>query len=325
MSNMDSFERMGYGATAARAAMSPSGPQSDPVLSIILPVGTQEYDNWYRYVTSDSLYQRDFALNGEPAVKLAWWAYLQGEGLSEAQARKERIRLGLKSPTTSPYGGSGGPTKAQQYAAAEAAIRNQAATLGYTAITEPDIKALARTVVDQNWSGDQLTDKLVNDATKNWQGLGGGTLKAAVDAIKAGAADQLINISDATAQQWAKRLASNEMDMDGLRNLLQAQATARYGWAADVIASGISMADFLAPSRDRIAQELELNAEEISLLDPKIMDMVTVTDDKNQRRVASDTELIRNARKDERWKSTGNARNTMSQAAMMIRRYVEGS
>lgn len=323
MSNMDSFERMGYGSTAARAAM--SGPGSDPVLGLELPVGTLEYDNWYKYVTSDSLYQRDFALNGEPAVKLAWWAYLQGDGLSEAQARKERIRLGLKSPTTSPYGGSGGPTKAQQYAAAEAAIRNQAATLGYTTITEPDIKSLARTVVDQNWSGDQLTDRLVNDATRNWGTLGGGTLKAAVDAIKAGAADQLINISDATAQQWAKRLASEEMDTDGLRNLLQAQATARYGWAADVIASGITMSDFLAPSRDRIAQELEMNPEEISLLDARIMDMVTVVDDKNQRRVASDTELIRNARKDERWKSTGNARNTMSQAAMMIRRYVEGS
>lgn len=322
MSNMDSFERMAYGVTAARAAMGTS-PESDPVLGLTLPIGTTEYDNWYKYVTSDPVYRRDFSLNGEPAIKLAWAAF-KGN-YSEDQSRKERIRLGFRSPITSPYGGSGGPTKAQQYAAAEAAIRNQAATLGYTTITEPDIKSLARTVVDQNWSSDQLTDRLVNDATRNWGTLGGGTLKAAVDAIKAGAADQLINISDATAQQWAKRLASEEMDTDGLRNLLQAQATARYGWAADVIASGITMSDFLAPSRDRIAQELEMNPEEISLLDARIMEMVTVVDDKNQRRVASDTELIRNARKDERWKSTGNARNTMSQAAMMIRRYVEGS
>jgi hypothetical protein len=323
MSNMDSFDRMGYGATDARYDPATAPGFFDPILDVTLPVGTKEYQNWYNYYSGDSTFQAMQRQYGERGLKFMWWMNTT-PNLTEDRVIAERIRLDIK-PIAPRTPGSGGPTKAQQYAAAEAAIRNQAATLGYTAITEPDIKSLARTVVDQNWSGDQLTDRLVNDATKNWGALGGGTLKSAVDVIKAGAADQLISISDATAQQWARRLASDEMDMDGLRNLLQAQATARYGWAADVIASGVSMADFLAPSRDQIARELEMNAEEVSLLDPKILDMVTVTDEKNQRRVASDTELIRNARKDERWKSTGNARNMMSQAAMMIRRYVEGS
>lgn len=226
--------------------------------------------------------------------------------------------------TRGPGGGGGGATKAQQYAAAEAAIRNQASTLGYTDFKEPQIKALAKTVVDGNWSGDQLTDYLVTGATGKWDRLGKGVLTAGVDAIKAQAAAQLISISDETAQQWSKRMASGELDAAGLKSLIQAQAVSRYGWAADQINKGINMSDFLAPSRDRIAQILEIPPGQVDLMDPKFMSMVTVHDPKTGSRPASDTEIIRAARKDSRWASTANARDTLSSAAVMLRNYVEG-
>lgn len=296
---------------------------------INLPINTQEYRGWYEYRTKYAddagIFNAQVQRYGDRWLKLTWYAKENGSTPEWVESQMYTYNLFPDRSVTGRGPGGGGPTKAQQYAAAEAAIRNQAYTLGYTTLQDPQIKALAKTVVDQNWSSEQLMDKLVNDATGNWDAITGGTLKAAIDAVKAGAADQLIGISDNTARQWAKRIASGEMDMDGLRNILQTQAIARYGWAADVIQSGVSMADFLAPSRDRIAQELELNATDINMTDPKVLDMVTVVDSKGQRRVANDVELLRNARKDERWKSTGNARNMLSQAAMMIRRYVEGN
>lgn len=251
-------------------------------------------------------------------------SYLQNKMMARGMTAVDAMK-NLKS--TSNYrgpGGGGGATKAQQYAAAEAAIRNQAATLGYETFGDAQIKALAKTAVDNSWSGDQLTDHLVNGATGDWGKLGKGTLTAGVDAIKAQAAAQLIQISDVTARQWSKRLASGELDGDGLRSLIQAQAAARYGWAADQIGKGITMADFLAPSRDRIAQVLEIPPEKVDLMDPQYMKMVTATDDKGVQRPATDTEIIRNARSDARWANTSNARSTLSSAAVMLRNYVEG-
>lgn len=252
-------------------------------------------------------------------------SYLQNKmmarGMTAVDAMKNLDKSG-SGPRS--YGGGGGASKAQQYAAAEAAIRNQAATLGYETFGDAQIKALAKTAVDNSWSGDQLTDHLVNGATSDWGKLGKGTLTAGVEAIKAQAAAQLIQISDVTARQWSKRLASGELDGDGLRSLIQAQATARYGWAADQIGKGITMADFLAPSRDRIAQVLEIPPEKVDLMDPQFMKMVTATDDKGAQRPATDTEIIRNARSDARWASTSNARSTLSSAAVMLRNYVEG-
>lgn len=264
------------------------------------------------------LYVKSLAAGESPEM---FKSRLMMNGMTAVEAMKNYKGPGSGSRS---YGGGGGASKAQQYAAAEAAIRNQAATLGYETFGDAQIKALAKTAVDNSWSGDQLTDHLVNGATGDWGKLGKGTLTAGVEAIKAQAAAQLIQISDVTARQWSKRLASGELDGDGLRSLIQAQATARYGWAADQIGKGITMADFLAPSRDRIAQVLEIPPEKIDLMDPQYMKMVTATDEKGQQRPASDTEIIRNARADGRWASTANARGTMSSAAVMLRNYVEG-
>jgi hypothetical protein len=315
------------GSTTTSTAGAVGLPTATSPWDTVLPTGNDFFEKWKKFMSlRDPQFAKGVSLYGDKFLKLSWWsANNAAEPEKILQYFIEGEMYGLAGPT-SYGGGGGGPSKAQQYAAAEAAIRNQAYTLGYTTLADPEIKILAKTVVDQNWSSEQLTDRLVNDATKNYDALTGGTIRGAVDMIKNGAASQLIAVSDATARQWAKRIASGELNEDGLRNMLQTQATARYGWAADVIQSGVTMSDFLAPSRDRLSQELEVTPEELSLLDPKIMDMTTVVDAKSgQRRVANDVELIRNARKDERWKSTSNARSTLSSAAMMLRRYVEGN
>lgn len=249
-----------------------------------------------------------------------------GMGPQDPKFAAELKRLGTGGPgSRGPGGGGSGPSKAQQYAAAEAAIRNQAMTLGYVTFGDANIKSLAQTAVNGNWSNDQLTDYLVNDATKHWDKLQGGTLKGGAQQIGAAAAQQLIKISEATARQWAKRMASGELDATGLASMLQDQAIAKWGWAADSIKRGVTMADFLAPSRDRIAETLELQPESVNLMDDRYSKMLTVVDTNGKTRAATDAEVLSAARKDTRWATTNNARELTAAAAQRLRDYFEGN
>jgi hypothetical protein len=203
-------------------------------------------------------------------------------------------------------------------------IRNEAALIGYSGFSEENIMALAKTVINSNWSAEQVTDYLVTGATGDWDSLAGGRLTDAFSQIKAMGERQLITISDATAKQWAARMMSGELDENGLRSLIQTQAAGRHTWATNVLDKGINLSDYLAPSRDRIARELEINAEDLDLMDSKVMKMLTTQDPKEGWRLANDAELVQAARQDDRWKKTANARQLASSAAVMLRNYVEG-
>lgn len=216
-------------------------------------------------------------------------------------------------------GGGGGASKEQQYAAAEAAIRNQSRQLGLL-LEEDGIKALAKTVVDSNWSNDQLMDHLVPQAQAT---TNPGSILATVDQIRKMAGNQLLTVSDATAREWAARIASNEMTLEAVNGLLATKATEKYGWAASQIGQGVSVRDMLLPTRDLIARELELNPEEVDLMDSKWLGMVQTADPKDGTiRAATDSEVVIRARKDPTWKNTRSAAVTASNTAMRLREYL---
>lgn len=217
-------------------------------------------------------------------------------------------------------GGGGGATAAQQYASAEAAVRNRAGLLGI-AFDDAAIKSIARAVVDGNWSSDQLDDYLVPAArdTNN-----AGLITSGVRQIQQLASQQLLKVSDATAREWASRIASGEMDMNGVTSLLQAQAVQRYGWAASQISQGIGVRDLLLPTRDRIADELEMDPESIDLLDEKWLGMVQSVDDKGVTRAATDSEAIMRARQQPEWARTRKAGDMVASMALSLRDYFGG-
>lgn len=215
-------------------------------------------------------------------------------------------------------GGGGGATKDQQYAQAAAAIKNRASALGVK-LDEAGIVSLAKVVVDSNWSNDQLDDYLVPAATEP------GLITYGVDTIKKMAAQQLLNVSDATAKEWAMKMESGEMTTEGIQSLLQGQAVQKYGWAASQVGQGVSVRDMLLPSRDLIARELELNPEEVDLMDTKWLGMVQTKDDKTgEIRAATDSEVVMRARQDPQWSRTRAAGATMAGVATMIREYFGG-
>ena len=232
------------------------------------------------------------------------------------------FNLGTTPGGSGPRGGSsgGGATTAQQYASAEAAVRNRAGLLGIT-FDDAAIKSIAKAVVDGNWSSDQLDDYLVPAARNTNQA---GFITATVNKVSQLAAQQLLNVSDATAREWAVKIASGEMDFEGVQSLLQAQASQRFGWAADRIAQGISVRNLLLPTRDRIAAELEMNPEDIDLMDDRWMGMVQTVGADGVTRAATDSEAIMRARKLPEFAQTQKAGDMMATYALTLRDYFGG-
>ncbi len=218
-------------------------------------------------------------------------------------------------------GGGGGASTEQQIAGAAAAIKNQARTIGLD-LDDDAINSLASVVVTQNWSADQLNDYLAGGVSTNAAGAKAGSFTAAVDFVRKAAAAQLMPISDDSAREWAGRMVSGEMDDAGVRSMFQSMAKMKYAWAQPSIDAGLTMRDFLTPSRDRVAQELERNAEDIDLMDPEWQNLMTVADEAgNPVRVATDLELIQRARGRAEFKETRKAPSMLAEFAATARDY----
>ncbi len=296
----------------------------------------QLYDKWWNKSSSKVL---EFADMYEPKdrntiIKFAW-IYRRDQtldGLYDALTQNGIVLGDGDGSSSGSRGGGGGggsgADKTNAYASARAAIVNESRRLGIDWAPN-DYDSIAKTVVDQNWSNEQLLDYLVPAAQKafdeNRPGTELGIIAKTVQDIKKTAAAQLLTVSDATAREWASKVASNEMEPEAVKTLLAQQAKLRYGWAAASIDAGMNVRDVVLPSRDRIAQELELNPEDLDLTDSKWLGMIQTVDEKTgQPRIATDSEVVMRARKDSRWAQTRNATRVSADMAMMVRNIFEG-
>lgn len=227
--------------------------------------------------------------------------------------------LNSTGPTRSGSGASVA-TKAQQIAASAAAIRNESDTLGLS-LNDDQVNAIAKTSVANKWESAQLTEYLTQglDFTK----LRPGTLTGNLEQIKQMASDQLLIISDQSAQEYSRRVSSGELDKNGLMALFQEQARKDYSWAAPAIDKGIDMKTYLLPTRDRIAAYLEKTPEAIDMMDPKYLSMMQTVDAKTGLvRAATQSEVMINARSDPDFAKTNAARSMTQSVASAIRSFM---
>jgi hypothetical protein len=218
-------------------------------------------------------------------------------------------------------GGGGGATKEQQYDSAFASLKNTGETLGLQ-IADDGYKSLAKVVIDGNWSNDMVLDYFTGSTIQNWGNLKSGTLTATVDQIKEMAAQQLLTVSDDSARAYSNRIASGELDIATLGSVFQQQAKAQYQWAAPVIDQGITMRDYLLPTRDFIANELEKPSDSIDMMDTKWLDMMQTKDDKGVIRAATQREVQSRVRKTGDFASTSKAQDLTASASTMMRQFM---
>lgn len=293
-----------------------------------------EYNNWYNYMVANDPYfvaseqawgseftrwafQNEYTQRDENAIQ----ADLIKRGWTDPWSVIGKARPG--SGGRGYGGGGGGASIAEQEASAAAGIKNQAETLGVH-LDDGELAYVAKVAVGSKWSNEQLNDWLIGRATTDQAAgkLGLGTVSRGVDEIKQMAANQLITISDDTARGYSLKIQSGEMDPAVLQSLFQQQATARYAWAESALSKGITMKDYLLPSRDAIANELEKPADSIDMMDSKWLDMMQTIDSKGATRAATQSEITSRVRKLDEFKSTNRAKDLTSQAAMYLRQYM---
>ena len=101
-----------------------------------------------------------------------------------------------------------------------ATIQNRARTLGVNV----NIGSLAAAATANGWTDAQTIDAILQQV--NWATLESGDLTAMRDDVKAIGADYLVGVSEQTAQNYAAKIASGEMSMEGVKSAMLKQALA---------------------------------------------------------------------------------------------------
>lgn len=293
-----------------------------------------EYRNWLFGMGQDPAFAALRSKYGDAFVAYQWYAFRLAPDdtkyLNDMAVKFPGYDTFLNSQGRGGGGGGGGgsgggATLEQQFAAAEAAIRNKSETFGLQ-MGDGDIKAIARVVVTGNWSNDQLDDYLLGSAANpNTAAITQpGTLQSTAEQIKTMASNQLVTVSDATATEWSRRILSGELELATVNTILTQQARNEFGWATDALGSGATMRDILSPARDTVARELEMNPNDINLMDDKWRKMVQSVDDNGTARAATLTEVVRAARQDAQYARTAGAARMAAQTATILRGVFEG-
>lgn len=160
-------------------------------------------------------------------------------------------------------------TAASQVATKRSAMARRARMLGIS-VTEQELSKLAEDATRSNLSESEVDDLLftyfdTEKAARSNKGLIGGN----VYRIKQMYAQYGMPISEDTAAQLARQLATGEMSQDGLIGMLVDQTKARYPQMAGLLDQGITPKDYFSPIKETVARTLELNPESIDIFDPK--------------------------------------------------------
>jgi hypothetical protein len=228
---------------------------------------------------------------------------------------KERAQAWNVSNGFGPSGGSGmsaadqAKAKEERIVAAEASIRNQLGVFGI-AMTPDGMRGIATQAVDNNWSQDKLQDILLQ--ANDWATTQAGALTAGITDVRNIASQYLMPVSEETARSLSMRVASNELDLGGIRSLFTAQARKEYGFLSEELDQGITPADYFAPMRDVAADTLEISANTMNLMDDNVRRMFTTANEDGTMRGASLSEVKMSARKDSRYAKTQGAQDRIA-------------
>lgn len=194
-----------------------------------------------------------------------------------------------------------------------ALVQNRARALG---LAGGDVADLALQATANGWTDAQQVDQLLRNV--NWSTIQAGDLTDHRDSVKAIGGNYLVAVSDSTAQQYAERIASGELTLEGVRSAMAQQAKQRFGWMASQIDQGMTVKDYISPVRDVIASELEMAPEAIDMMDSKWLSMIERVDDKGERRSATLHEAMLTARQQPEWKSTSHAQTQMAKVSKLM-------
>jgi len=210
----------------------------------------------------------------------------------------------------------------QTYETNKTNIAANALRFGLT-LDEETINTLAQSATLQNWDDQQLATAMFEGIDASYE-FNAGTMTGLQDSIQAMGATYLMPVSDETAMEMALKQVRGELDDAGMQAMFTEQAKGQFSWMSDLIDQGITPANYFAPSKEYLAETLEMNAQDIDLVNsPRWRDMMIVNEN-GQTRSATLSELGKSARQTKEWRSTNSAKATAQQLVSRLARTFQG-
>lgn len=210
----------------------------------------------------------------------------------------------------------------QAYETNKINITANALRFGLT-LDEETINTLAQSATLQNWDDQQLATAMFEGIDASYE-FNTGTVTGLQDSIKAMGANYLMPVSDETAMNMALQQVRGELDEAGIQAMFTQQAKGQFSWMSDLIDQGITPSSYFAPSKEYLAETLEMNVDDIDLINsPRWRDMMIVNEN-GQTRSATLSELGRSARQTKEWRQTESARSTAQQLVSRLARTFQG-
>lgn len=210
----------------------------------------------------------------------------------------------------------------QTYETNKTNITANALRFGLTLDAET-INTLAQSATLQNWDDQQLATAMFEGIDSSYE-FNAGTVTGLQDSIKALGANYLMPVSDETALNMALQQVRGELDEAGIQAMFTQQAKGQFNWMSDLIDQGITPSSYFAPSKEYLAETLEMNVDDIDLINsPRWRDMMIVNDN-GQTRSATLSELGKSARQTKEWRGTNSAKATAQQLVSRLARTFQG-
>lgn len=204
-------------------------------------------------------------------------------------------------------------------------IAQAAANYGVV-LDDATLNKLARDAYVFQWDGNaaEVMDRIQKAATGEGSTarFAGGEIGDAVERVTTWARDYGVELTDADIRQLRNDMLDG-MGYGNVQELLQERAAQTYAVYADDIRAGTNLRTLIAPYLQSAASLLEVSEEEIDMDDPLFAGgQAFQTIDPNTGKPVQRTlaEFQKMVRKDSRWQSTKNARDTASEMSMNILR-----
>lgn len=151
------------------------------------------------------------------------------------------------------------------------------------------------------WNEDELVGKIL--ATSSGRELGVGSIQGNMEYVQEAASRNYVTVDDATARQWADRIARGEMTTADLDQYVKQLAKAKFAGNESVQAAidlGMNVWDMFADHRSVIGSMLGMSSEQVDLLNDTRFSKVLTQPDMT---VADTASMVRNM--DEYWQLPG--------------------
>jgi len=202
----------------------------------------------------------------------------------------------------------------------KAEIKDYATSLGRQ-LSEADLSAIARDayIYGDAYNQSYVVDKIVAKSTATAGGVTGNTLADLQKYSK----DMGIQMSGAQpGEDWystaANKVAAGDSTVDDFKAQIRDYAKSQYQPFASQIDSGFTVRQLASPYINSMANLLEVGADTIGLDDPTIKQALTGLGKDNQPQLKSMWQFENDLRKDPRWATTKNARDTTDAATHSI-------